>query len=414
MTQIYPSLLHHFENLKGSASLDLKKIQPTVFCTEKNDFIGMVQKNHEVHLRKALFMSSFLFVHLSYSFAHGLFASPSVQHLRIEGPFSTAFNAAHAGSPDGIIPPIRRKEPFSAKLSYTHDGQTIYHEVKMAVRGNNSLVECDFAKLKFEILDSVIGSVFAENKKVKVGTHCGEDSGEISLRKRLRNQLTTHREAWLYEVLSVMQFPAQRTQPARVVWSDTSEVAPEWGREIERNSFLLEDAKLAAKRLNLKLEDEEKKWEDEEKSNWDLESLAKMYLFQAMIGNWDWRLPSGRGPFVHNFEVYKNAQGVFIFQPSDFDLASIVTGHPLKETANELRGLYPDKPVLFRQAAYYALSIRKEALLTESHVAKAKQNFLQQLPGIRAKLENYPMDDAGKRIFLEHLAAFESVLNEIF
>lgn len=81
------------------------------------------------------------------------------------------FDLALAGIPDGIFPPRREKPYFVGKVWYSG------HEVpvQLRVRGNSSLQECPFPKLKFKVarVDRV-GTRFADAREVKLGTHCAD------------------------------------------------------------------------------------------------------------------------------------------------------------------------------------------------------------------------------------------------
>jgi hypothetical protein len=63
------------------------------------------------------------------------------------GPFQRHFDLAFAGTPDGIFPPKREKPYFDGTLQMT--GFDI--PVSLRVRGNSSLQECPFPKLKFKV-----------------------------------------------------------------------------------------------------------------------------------------------------------------------------------------------------------------------------------------------------------------------
>jgi len=76
-----------------------------------------------------------------------IFASTSVVALTLTAPFQTHFEMAYAGLPDGIFPPVREKPYFDGSLQMA--GLAI--PITLRVRGNSSLQECPFPKLKFKV-----------------------------------------------------------------------------------------------------------------------------------------------------------------------------------------------------------------------------------------------------------------------
>src|SRR5687768_14424954 len=76
-----------------------------------------------------------------------IFSATSVAHFTLIGPFQTHFDLAYAGLPDGIFPPKREKPYFDGMLKLA--GFEI--PVSLRVRGNSSLQECPFPKLKFKV-----------------------------------------------------------------------------------------------------------------------------------------------------------------------------------------------------------------------------------------------------------------------
>ena len=119
-----------------------------------------------------------------------IFNSAAVLGWTLTGPFQTNFNLAHAGTPDGIIPPKRIKEYFEAQLRMA----ALQLPVTMRVRGNSSLQECPFPKLKLKVSkENRAGTPFADAREIKIGTHCAEGGhGNIG---RLRDERAAWREA---------------------------------------------------------------------------------------------------------------------------------------------------------------------------------------------------------------------------
>ncbi|MCZ7640125.1 MAG: hypothetical protein M5U12_31150 [Verrucomicrobia bacterium] len=101
----------------------------------------------------------------------GVFDSTEAVTMTIAGPLQTYFNLALAGMPDGIFPPARPKPYFDGTVQWAQ----FEVPVQIRVRGNSSLQECPFPKLKFKVSrEDRAGTPFAEVREIKVGTHCAE------------------------------------------------------------------------------------------------------------------------------------------------------------------------------------------------------------------------------------------------
>ena len=147
----------------------------------------------------------------------GVFSSRSVVELQVRGALQTHFDLAFAGSPDGIFPPRRLKPYFEGSVAIGN--MTVNAELR--VRGNSSLQECPFPKLKFKVSRANReGTPFAQAREIKIGTHCAEGGrGNIG---RLRDERATYREALAYEVMELLGFLAPQVRRARISFYDTS------------------------------------------------------------------------------------------------------------------------------------------------------------------------------------------------
>src|SRR5688500_11551549 len=145
-----------------------------------------------------------------------IFSSEGIVSFTVTGPLQEHFDLAYAGMPDGIFPPIREKPYFDGTI--TIKSQEI--PVELRVRGNSSLQECPFPKMKFKVSRSDrAGTPFFDAREVKIGTHCAEGGrGPIG---RLRDERATYREALAYELMQILEFVSPRVRRARIDYHDT-------------------------------------------------------------------------------------------------------------------------------------------------------------------------------------------------
>lgn len=93
--------------------------------------------------------------------------------------------------------------------------------VTMRVRGNSSLQECPFPKMKLKVSrENRVGTPFETARELKIGTHCAEGGrGTVG---RLRDETAAAREALAYETMAVLGFEAPRVRRARIEYRDTT------------------------------------------------------------------------------------------------------------------------------------------------------------------------------------------------
>jgi hypothetical protein len=333
----------------------------------------------------------------------GIFESADVATLAVIGPLQTHFELAFAGMPDGIFPPVREKPYFAGTISIA--GQNI--PVDLRVRGNSSLQECPFPKLKFKVAKAHRpGTPFEEAHEVKIGTHCAEGGrGPIG---RLREETAAYREALAYEVMNALGFVAPKVRRARIDYRDISPANQmgEVGWDLTRAAFLLEDVEVLAARLGGKaLKDEEAAGLFH--ANFDEQTLADLHLLHALLGNWDYAL-SQAGRELWNTEVIELPNGTRLPVAADFDLASFVTERVRLEAPWDY---HPELPDLERQARFKVEELIKQAGADRAQAAitrfKAKQSDLQTL------VANALVDEIGRTNAAAHLAAFYAALDPL-
>ena len=335
-----------------------------------------------------------------------IFSSEEVVTFSVTGPLQQHFDLAFAGLPDGIFPPVREKPWFDGTL--TIGSQEI--PVELRVRGNSSLQECPFPKMKFKVSRSNrAGTPFFDAREVKIGTHCAEGGrGPIG---RLRDERATYREALAYELMQILEFVSPRVRRARIDYHDTTSTNTpgETGWDVTRNAVILDDIEVVAERLGGRALD------DEEISvltnaNFNLQLVTDLQVFHVLLGNWDYVLaPDGKG--IWNTEVIELPNLKLIPVAGDFDLCSFVTEELLLDVPWDYR---PELPPLERQARYDLEQIKGRtdeidpAIFENSH-----QRFETKRQALQAKVNSALMDEAGRTNATHHVTAFYTALDAV-
>jgi hypothetical protein len=332
-----------------------------------------------------------------------IFSSSNIATLSLSGPLQQHFELAYAGLPDGIFPPVREKPYFEGVLEMP--GFVV--PVSMRVRGNSSLQECPFAKLKFKVSREVRGTTpFFDAREVKVGTHCAEGGrGTIG---RLRDQIATFREALAYETMETLGFITPRVRRAVIEYRDTTaaEVSPEGGWTLSRHALLLEVIEVVGERLGGRALD------DEEvavltAANFDEQLIADLQFFHALLGNWDYGL-SIDGSGLWNTDVIELLNDEFLPVAGDFDLASWVTGIVRVLAPRDYR---PELSDVDRQAHYEMEEIQKR--VSGTSFATARDRFVTKRNAIESRISAAQIDEPGRTNALNHVAAFYNAVDAV-
>ncbi len=332
-----------------------------------------------------------------------IFSSASVLNWTLTGPFQTNFNLAYAGTPDGIFPPKRVKEYFDGQVQMG----ALQLPVSMRVRGNSSLQECPFPKLKLKVSkENRKGTPFAEAREIKIGTHCAEGGhGNIG---RLRDERAAWREALAYEVMDALGFVTPRVRRTVIEYHDTG--APDdfgnSGWTVTRHAFIVEDVELVADKLG------GRSLSDQEigaitNSPFDPQLVLDLKLLHALLGNWDFGLEQGnRG--IWNTEVIELTDKHLLPVAGDFDLASFVTESVKPSTP---RGYHPELGDVERQVLYTLEEIKAQA--DEERFTASVARFAERVEEIEAKINTAEIDDDGRLNAHRHVAAFFAALDSV-
>lgn len=317
-----------------------------------------------------------------------------------------------------------------AVLSYQEDGKTVVLDAQLSLRGNTSLADCDFPKMKLKFTDRVqlAGTKFENMREFKIGTHCGEaKADEPTLKGRLANQLGPLRESFAYELLRVLQIESQMAETAEISYIDPSTD----NKAKKRHALIIETLGDAAKRLGaveLKYASLGEEELDESKLNGaipffsaekeraDMPALARTLLFEALIHNFDHSIRVN--DFDHdifasfwNFDAVEFPDGHRLILPTDFDLATSVTGFVMRYR-DALNKSGDEEAVLTELMSEL---VNRVALVFEKDiVVKQVEFFRTQRPKIEEALAKAKVDTAGKEIFLRHFSVFYQVLDTVF
>jgi hypothetical protein len=329
-----------------------------------------------------------------------IFASTSVVFMIVTGPLQKHFDLAYAGLPDGIFPPIRLKPPFDGIVTVPGFSRP----ATLRVRGNSSLQECPFPKLKLKVAsDERVLTPFFDAREIKIGTHCAEGGrGTIG---RLREEIAAYREALAYEVMNVLGFISPRLRRASIEYHDTTSTndSPIGGWQVTRMAMIFDDVEVVAERLGGRaLDDEEVAALTD--ARFDPQLIGDLQFLHALLGNWDYRLAvDGRG--LWNTEVIELATGQLVPVAGDFDLCSWVTEIVKVSAPHDYR---PELPAIDRQAHYELEQIQRR--VSGEIFEQARARFTGKRSAIESQIAGALLDDLGRSNAVRHVTAFYEAL----
>ncbi len=220
-------------------------------------------------------------------------------------------NAVLEVSVIGPLTTLLEDQPSRAELPFVLRANGVDHAIALRVRGKSRLEVCSFPPLRLKfVADDTLGTVFAEQNKLKLVTHC---------RPGHSYQTSALREFAAYRIFNFISEVGYRVRLLHISYIDTEE-----GRKNRTSSsygFLIESAAELALRtngtpLNVK---------GVSLASLDEQEAAKVFIFQYLIGNTDWSLVRARvdDRCCHNGDVIDIGPSRY-FVPYDFDLSGIV------------------------------------------------------------------------------------------
>jgi hypothetical protein len=274
----------------------------------------------------------------------------TLTNIVLTAPFSDLFGRTRSWVSDHQVPSDddddERMPDVTGTLEYTSPEGAIVrlNKVKIVVRGNTSRDkdECVFPKLTLKFGASPKGTIFAGQKHIKLGTHCGETDVASKI-GRLRNQHAPIRESLIYTVLSRTNTVSLLSRPAIVTYVDTSSRVDRDSfpsSTLTRNAFFLEDADTAADRIRAKIVQKSgprprpAAFVDADHDPIDSSNLVLSIFAEALTENRDWYLKMSSNDVVERWKVYSNwnihmlkAQGPkLLTMVYDWDLSGWVRG----------------------------------------------------------------------------------------
>ncbi len=199
----------------------------------------------------------------------------------------------------------RHMEYIDGEISFeNHASELNKIKSEIKVRGNYRLKAetCDFPPLRLKFKNKEIAnSIFENNKKLKLVTHCREDNSEMLN--------SVYREYLAYRLYNIISPNSLNVRLTRVTYIDINT-----GNTIKQIGFLIEDDETLSKRLscenlaalNLSMEQLER------------EEMIRMAMFEYLIGNKDWSVPK-----LHNVVLLREGTHTPPFAvPFDFDMSS--------------------------------------------------------------------------------------------
>jgi len=191
--------------------------------------------------------------------------------------------------------------------------------VRIKARGHSRLDFCDQPPLKIDFSESGLAASSLKNlRKVKLVSNC---------KQGFYYDKYVFREFLAYKLFNQLTPKSFRVRLAQITFIDSGNNGKSW----ENYGFIIEETDALARREQL--------LEVEEQSDallFDRNCLHMLSMFQFMISNTDWHLPS-----LHNLKFFKDtaqAQQVLHVVPYDFDLSGLVQSiyaQPRKELNQE-------------------------------------------------------------------------------
>ena len=200
---------------------------------------------------------------------------------------------------------IRENYPFAIEL----DGQSIRLDVR--VRGNSRIEYCEFPPLRLDFGGGAAGSVFEGQGKLKLVTHCRHDNQSAE-----NNVLDEYAAYRIFNAITPLSY---RVRLVRIRYEDTSGELR--GLDKSYYGFLIEPDEQLAKRI----EGEVAEVAGARYTKLDATQLARMFVFQYLIGNLDYSLVTAETDefCCHNVDLFRVDGGLFTV-PYDFDLTGLV------------------------------------------------------------------------------------------
>lgn len=238
--------------------------------------------------------------------ADPLFAENSTLNARLVAPFTQIMRDRPIDDDDD-----NSNDPRGTFSLIADDGKVVDFPIRLVTRGNNRRDVCAFTPLRFDFQkDKLAGTVLDGQNKIKVVTHCKNNSKEY--------QQAVIREYLAYRILNLLTDVSFRVRLMRItyVFDDRKDT------EEETFAFFLENKDRFGKRVKL---------QEQHVEHISVESIDRAYLnltsvFAYLIGNVDYSPVQGRKgkECCHNHALFSADGETYWSVPYDFDSTGFV------------------------------------------------------------------------------------------
>jgi hypothetical protein len=199
------------------------------------------------------------------------------------------------------------EEYIDAQLTYTFsETEEITRAVRLRARGNYRYRTCPFPPIRINLENSSLGfKDLSEIDNVKLVTHCNttEEFEEYMLKEFL-----------IYKLYNIITDYSFRVRLLKINYVDIGDE----GNNQTRYAFLIEPVDALEERFKSK----EVEYDNQELKSFDKRIVDRVGVFQFMIGNCDWFLPT-----LHNLKGFSNTgnpESDLLVVPYDFDYSGFV------------------------------------------------------------------------------------------
>ena len=232
-----------------------------------------------------------------------LFESKEILEINLETNFEKLFSDID-----------ERRFYHPAKISYVNEKDSIISlDIEIKTRGNfrRDSDYCNFPpiKLKFDKKKKKRKkTIFAKETKLKLVTHCQNDSSEY--------EQYLLAEYLLYRVYNILTNKSYRVRLAKIMYIDTDDTTQQKSKTITHYGFFIESSKKMAKRNDAKVL--KKPYLEQNQLNYD--GITLLSVFQYMIANADWSVW-----YLHNITLISDkSKHPPSPVPYDFDFSGII------------------------------------------------------------------------------------------
>jgi len=295
-----------------------------------------------------------------------LFAAPDALSVKIAVPLATLFRRLLSGEQDppesggadaGVQIPFEKPEYSElGTLTLTVNNEMKAFDVRVYTRGESSLRDCPFPKLKIKFTnkEQLRDTPFAGHSKFRLNTHCGPgDASARSEMGRVFNGVGPVREELAYRLVRAMGIPTYLSRVLAVHYDDTASA-----EQTHTFAVAIESGDDAAQRFRstvpplIAKDDEYLAPSVARGLPISAVNAAQIAIAEAFVGNNDW---GG----THNIDSFGKPNAAQIMQiAQDFDLGAIVLG----DIATYWKGVAPvskAKPVMNDRGLVESLRSRK-------------------------------------------------------